>query len=258
MRDGTGDKAMLLIGICDDELKECAYVQTICETYLQERKAVYQIIAFHSAEEVLAYCLENPDKRIDLLFLDIEMGGMSGIELMHVAAHEVGIGDIVFVSAHKEEMCRAFSRKTIGFLPKPVSEEQIIEPLELVYRESIDNEPLKYRNYRGDVVSVRTGDILYFKADGGYTHINIRQADCGGQVCSVITKKLGDIEKGLKGQSFLRVHRSYLVNMHYVAAIGAKIRMQGLEEKIPIGRTRKEEVQRQYAAYIKGGLKRHL
>lgn len=243
---------MLLIGICDDEIKECAHVRTICETYLQERKAVYQIVAFHSAENVLAYCHENPDIRIDLLFLDIKMGGMSGIELMHAAAHETGIGAIVFVTAHKEEMCRAFSRKTIGFLPKPVSEEQIISQLEPVHRESIDDGLLKYRNFGGDLVSVRTGDILYFKADGGYTYINTQQAECGEQECSIITKKLGDIEKGLKGQSFLRVHRSYLVNMHYVAGIGAKIRMQGLEEEIPIGRAYKKKVQRQYAAYTKG------
>lgn len=219
---------------------------------------MYQIVTFHSAEDVLAYCHENPDIRIDLLFLDIEMGGMSGIELMHAAAHEAGIDAIVFVTAHREEICRAFSRKTIGFVPKPVSEEQIIGPLEEVRRENIDDGLLKYRNYGGSLVSVRTGDILYFKAEGGYTHINTQQADCDGQGCAIITKKLGDIEKGLKGQSFLRVHRSYLVNMHYVVDIGEKIRMQGLEEEIPIGRTRKKEVRRQYAAYAESERRKHL
>lgn len=53
MTAGTEDKAMLLIGICGDEIKECAHVRTICETYLQERKAVYQIITLSMGNEPL-------------------------------------------------------------------------------------------------------------------------------------------------------------------------------------------------------------
>lgn len=74
---------MIRIGICDDCKKDILWIQQCCEMFFGECKVEHEYEIFYSGEEVLEYCKGNKKKeeRIDILFLDIEMGKISGIDL---------------------------------------------------------------------------------------------------------------------------------------------------------------------------------
>ena len=249
---------MLLIGICDDEIEERMRLQTICETYLRENNETYRIIQFKNGETVLEYCMKRQNRKIDLLFLDIEMGGISGIELMEAVLRQAKVGRITFVTRHDEYVYRAFSQKTIGFILKPAPKKNIIDKVNMVLRDKQDDVLLTYKDICGNTVLVSAWNVLYFKGCGACTEINELKTAQGSEKCIVVAKRLGEIEKDLQRHSFLRVHKSYLINLRYMADLGAGITMRETQEMIPVGKTYRRDVREQFSIYTQEQIKKTL
>ena len=108
------------IGICDDKKNEQTQLENLCKQYFEKSGTEYELVKFQSAEEVVDYCKHAKGERIDLLFLDIEMQGMSGIELKDRILKEDAVWRIVFVSHYKEKVFESFGLKTLGFVVKPI------------------------------------------------------------------------------------------------------------------------------------------
>lgn len=133
------------IGICDDERTSIEQVKKCCENVCQENRIEYSICIFHSGEEVLQYCGDTDEARIDLLFLDIEMPGISGTELMEQVKKKYQIWRIVFVTSHLGCMQEAFSQKTIGFLSKSVTVGEVSKKIfGLSFRGNMKNKVLNF------------------------------------------------------------------------------------------------------------------
>lgn len=94
-------------------------------------------------------------------------------------------------------------------------------------------------------------DILYFEGDRNYTKLYISNHLKGDEKYKLLTKKIGELEKELKKYSIIRVHKSYMVNLHKVMSVEQNITLMGTEEKIPIGRAYKEEVRNRFIEFAK-------
>ena len=138
---------MLHIGICDDFIEVCQSIFNLCEEYFKKNTMKHEYVFFHSGEEVLSYCEINNNHYIDILFLDVEMQGISGIDLIKEVLWQDKIARIVFVTNHSESIYNTFSRKTIGFIPKPPSQEKITKMLLITIDEIEENIVLKIRDY---------------------------------------------------------------------------------------------------------------
>ena len=101
------------IGICDDHKKERDIIFEYCERFFSKNEIEHTYVFFSKGEEILNYCNEQ-NERIDLLFLDIEMEGISGIEVKDKVVKVEQVWRIVFVSSHLESMRYSFGTKTIG------------------------------------------------------------------------------------------------------------------------------------------------
>lgn len=163
--------------------------------------------------------------RPDVIFLDIEMPGKSGIQLAEQLLNENITPAIIFTTAYNDYALKAFRLSAIDYLLKPINEnhlEEAIQKLKLMVPKQ-EEQKLKtfinnFENVLPKTISIPTGseylfikidDILYIKADGSYTHIYINNEK---QI--TVSKNLKYFETALKDYNqFIRVHRSFLVNV---------------------------------------------
>lgn len=156
---------------------------------------------------------------IDILFLDIEMPGMSGIELVK------SLGDkrpmVIFTTATTDYAAEAFDLNVVDFLIKPVSPSRFLQAVEKAKR-MLQTKGLSVTDKEDEFVFIRdsnivrrvkVSDILYMEARGDYVRINLTD-----QTYS-IHSSLKSVEEKLSKSVFLRVHRSFIINVSRIDTI---------------------------------------
>ncbi len=180
----------------------------------------------------------------DILYLDVRMPGMSGLELARHLARLPAPPAIVFITAHGEHAMEAFEAEAVGYLLKPVRKEKLAAATERACRLSprqLDGvtrrEPrthLPVRN-RDGIRLLRIEDIICLLAEQKYTTVR----HTGGE--DLVEDSLRQLEAEFGGR-FLRVHRGALVNRDYLAGVerlvdGSHVaRVRGMDEALPVSR----------------------
>jgi len=195
----------------------------------------------------------------DLLFLDIKMPNINGLELLDILG--TNAYNAIFVTAYDEYMLQALRLNALDYLKKPVDElelkqaiervepnnkikpDQIAKALEHVEQGFEINQNTPFGVKEGNRIRfVKISDIVYCKSDGNFTHVFLKDGD---QIFS--SYSLGTMEDKLPEKYFFRSHREYLINgysiQEYDKAEGGAITMQG-KQSIPISRGRRDDFQK--------------
>jgi two-component system response regulator AlgR len=180
----------------------------------------------------------------DVLYLDVRMPGMTGLELARHLARLPDPPAIIFTTAHGEHAMEAFEAEAVGYLLKPVRKEKLAAATERAQRlsarqleavaapEARTHLPIRHRE---GIRLVRVADIICLLAEQKYT--TVRHA--GG--ADLVEDSLRQLETEF-GSRFLRVHRGALVNRDYIAAVERTedgqhlIRLRGQTEPLPVSR----------------------
>src|SRR5207237_6344746 len=157
------------------------------------------------------------EKRCDAIFLDVEMPGLSGLD----AARRFGEGAeapaVVFVTAHSAYAAEAFAVEAFDYLLKPVDPDRlarVVERLREREREPATDAVRKIPVVAGGRTELLDYDeVHYVRADGDYTRVHTFDRS---YLC---TTSLRALDETLPPDRFLRIHRSYLVNLAKVAAV---------------------------------------
>lgn len=238
--------------ILDDEPKACRLLNSLLDEYCEK---VEEIKATSDVHEGLALMATfNPD----ILFLDINMPKMSGFEFLDQLKEYKG--KIVFVTAYQEFAIRAFKYSAFDYLLKPVKigdlvaavnriEEQdssikvdsnIEELVAALFSKEKYSESIAIHD-KGGLVFIQTTDILYLEGQGNYTKIYCKEQSF------LATKTLKSFEKILDPRIYIRVHRSYIVNIKKVLRLSSE---EGGELilsnnfRIPVSRRRRHVLER--------------
>ena len=159
-----------------------------------------------------------------LVFLDISMPGYSGLELLQFFNDSMNF-KIVFVTAYSEYAINAFELSAIDYILKPVKIDALERAIKKA-KESVFNIELLKENLAHDLpqkIALQTGDgitflnldeILYLKADGSYTHFI---TTLNKKI--TVSKRLSEYERLEKLGSFIRIHRSHLINYNCIQKI---------------------------------------
>lgn len=214
------------ITICDDSLQEIETLTELCRRYGRENDMEMEIRGVSDPALVLA---EEP---CDLLFLDIEMPGMSGLAVKdRYFGQEKPL--IVFVSSHDEMMPEAYGQNVIGFLGKPVQWQFFCRRMQSAYMLLHRDFPIEFED--GAVVSSR--DLVMLRAEGKLTEAVF--AD--GTTKPWLRRSLQSWEELLSEKGFIRISKSCLLNCRQIKAFdGAVIRLKNGETAEPSRRRRKE------------------
>ncbi|MBR6403054.1 MAG: response regulator transcription factor [Eubacterium sp.] len=227
------------IAICDDDALWHKEIGAVCSDFFDAKRADYEIFHYYSGEEII----KEKENNIDILFLDIEMGKMDGLAAMKEIEQMPNIHKIIFVSSHPEVVMNAFGYKTIGFVPKPFAKVDIDTKLEKYYEKRMADSVINFTDYKGAVV-IRKSDIIYIKADSNYIIIYTETGE------RIISCTLKECEGLLKGMPFLRIHKSFIVNLDHVKNLtGSSVCFEN-GETLTIGRSYKDEVRSEYQRYL--------
>jgi len=202
----------------------------------------------------------------DLIFLDIEMPGYTGLQLLEFFnPNEVNF-DIIFVTAFNEYAIQAFKVSAFDYLLKPVNQQELEQTLQR-YMDSVRNVKLPERvNLLKEVYAkeempsqiavsslqgidfVQLDNIILFEASGTYTNIIQRAGEP-----LLASKPLGEFELVLqKNPHFFRAHRSYLINLKQVRRLSSKegdVIIMEKEIEVPLSRYRKKEFEQAIAGF---------
>lgn len=228
---------MFTIAICDD-MKE---IQKEIESYIDKafcNNEEYEILKFSSGEELLSW-LDSNDKNIELLFLDIEMPGKNGVEIKSLLGKNEKVKRLVFATSHFENMQEAFGVKVIGFMLKPLNYGEVSRRVKNAYNEYVSDTVVEIA---ADVF-VKKSEISYIKSEGNYCDFY----GINGSVIKAIRNPLRYYKK-MFGESFLQIHRSFIVNAYDIKKSERNSVMLSNNAELTIGRSYVESFRKEYRA----------
>lgn len=240
--------------IIDDEIKAASYLRMLLEELDKEINIVH---VFNDPQKALEYLNKNS---IDLVFLDIEMPMMSGLDLLN-EINDPSF-EVIFVTGYDQYAIQAFSFCAIGYILKPVDEEDLMLAISNAKKRiasqhiSVQNETLlmnlKEKEASNQKIGIQTSnglEFVYLK--------DIVRCEALQKVTKVIGKNgewvssynIGHFAKLLEEFDFFQVHKSHLVNIKAVSRVNKDgFIVMNDNSEIPIARRRKAE----FTKYISG------
>lgn len=198
------------IAVCGDQPAQLENLTKKLSLYAEARHIKFHIQTYPSAEAFLFDFSEN--RNFDLLFLDIEMAGMNGIQLARKIRAENETVQLCFITGYPDYMNQGYDVNALHYLLKPVSVEKLFEVCDR-FLKSTETQPRFFLFSLGkEVVRVYEKDLYYGEAQGHYMLLHTRQGELK------LRTTVPELEKQL-GEGFFRPSRSFLVNLRYVTRI---------------------------------------
>ncbi|WP_270624276.1 LytR/AlgR family response regulator transcription factor [[Clostridium] symbiosum] len=238
------------IAIIEDSGQELSLLERCLQSYLSSRQ-VYRVIDTYTSGEAF---LENwPSKSYDLVFLDILMEGISGIEVARKIRETDSECLLIFISSSKEYALQGFEVRAFDYLLKPLSEERFQKTMDL-----FQNELAKHIRYievkeSRTLVKIPLNEIIYTDYYNHYIQIHTAARLIRSyQQFDVFSPLL------LCYPQFLCCYRNCIVNMDHVDSVDKHDFVMENGERVPITRGNRNSIYQQYADYqflkINGGI----
>jgi len=190
-----------------------------------------------------------------LVFLDIEMPGMNGFEMLEAIPENRF--EVIFTTAYDEYAIKAIRHNALDYILKPVDEDELMQAVKRAEEQNAagpsdkivqllrqmggkkkNEDRIALSSLEGFLV-LNTDEIYYCESDGGYTKFFLNNGKS-----SLISKTLKEVEDVLENRGFCRVHHSFLINIKYVQKYirgdgGEVIMVNG--KNIPVSRNKKQD-----------------
>ncbi|OWP82258.1 DNA-binding response regulator [Flavobacterium covae] len=182
---------------------------------------------------IIAECENLPEgvksirkNKPDLIFLDIEMPGHSGLELLDFFDENEINFKIIFTTAYQEYAIQAFKFSAIDYLLKPINPKELVDATTRFSKEKekINNYQILKENLKEDtfrkiavpsgnsLVFIEINDILFIKGEGAYSEISFTNNDK-----LLVSRNLKNFEDIICEQkNFIRIHKSFILNTNYI------------------------------------------
>lgn len=207
----------------DDEPIALDIIRNHCE-----RIPFVQLVdTFLSASDAFHYMKSNT---VDLVFMDISMPGLSGLELAEMVKNWV---QIIFVTAHPEYALNGFELAATDYLLKPINYNRFLKACQLAETRKITGElkPAKsevlFVKDGFNWIPVRLNQLLYIQSEDNYANLFLNDK-------SILTRMtLTDLQKKLPDNQFLRIHKSFIIALSKIEKI-EKHQVTIADVKIPL------------------------
>lgn len=188
--------------------------------------------------------------RPDVLFLDIQMPGTSGIKLAETLANLKVPPVVVFVTAFSEYAAAAFELDAVDYVLKPVETSRLAKALDKVAVAMAARKPQQQADRvmrlsverAGKRAFIPVGDIVYIEAKADYSSVITESG------AYLVNESISSLERRLAPEGFMRVHRSFLVNLDDVHDVEVtrtglmELKVERVDAAVPVSRRRASEV----------------
>jgi DNA-binding LytR/AlgR family response regulator len=227
---------MICIGICDDEKQIIEVLKEKIMAYMESCTMEVNYLEFYSGEELL-----NSESQLDLLFLDIDMPGMDGIETGKRFRAQNRDCKIVMETARSDRMKEAFFLEAYRFIEKPFQDSEINEALSAFLESRIGFQKICLWERR-KMVEVYQYQILLAQTYGSYTEFLVGSQTLRSE------KSLKELEAELDDRMFVRIDKQYIVNLKYIDRYeNGSVSIAG--ELIKVSRRRLRSFEEKYREY---------
>lgn len=201
---------MFKIAICDDEQVVCMQLRSILKEIESGLAENFIVEVFSSGKELYQYIVEGG--YYDIIFLDIEMGEMDGIDFGQRLREELTneATQIIYISGKETYAMELFKVRPFDFIIKPLAYEDVYMAMKRVIKFLSRND--KFFEYKIGHTTYRipVKDIIYFESQGRKINIVTQNG------IMTFYGKLDAVEKQLTNLNFIRIHKSYLVKYEYI------------------------------------------
>lgn len=228
---------MVKIGICDDEPEMRKPLRQILEQVLQLQGVEYLISESESGEELTAgiSCLD-----IDILFLDIEMRSLDGIETAKLLRRKGMKGIIIFVTAYPDFVFQGYEVHAFHYILKPYRKEKI----EKVLRQALHELDLSKERYfvieqKARVIRIPLSQTIAFQSDRRKVEALLEEDFVA------FYGRIDEVCRELPS-CFIRIHNRYIVNLNYVTTLERDRCILG-SRSFPVSRAFRQELETAFA-----------
>lgn len=238
---------MYQAAIVEDEHEILRYMQNRMMKEFADRNLSVAFDSFPCGERFLPMLEEH--YHYDMVFLDIEMPGVDGITVCRRIREIAPETLVVFISNKEELVFQTFEVQPFRFIRK--SQFDVLAPslADSLSQELLRRNPSMLKiveHLSGDVYSFDISTIRYIEAQGKQCRIVTGSTD------TVVRCRLMDLEEQLAGHSFLKPHRSYLVNCRYIFHIGKTEVLLTDHSTVPMSRGKQDAIKQQFLLYTAG------
>jgi len=187
-------------------------------------------------------------QKVDVIFLDINMPALSGLEMAALIPKDQRI---IFTTAYAEHALDSFSFHVIDYLLKPVSFKRFLQAIQKVQLQIQPAEPIETYVKESDllfiksgrtVINIRFSDILFIEAHKEYLQIHTSTQK------HLVYKRMKDMAATLP-TFFIRIHNSYIINLHHLQKTNVQSVQIG-DKELPVSSSYKEILQEKLKAYL--------
>lgn len=193
--------------IVEDERPIANYIERLCHTILGDK--IKSITTLYALRPALTFLFEH---QIDLCLLDLNLNGENGYNLLKLAV--ASSFHTIIISANSDQAIEAFKYNVVDFIPKPFDDQRLgmafKRYFERIEKQELATQYLPVRKNR-TISVLKIDDVLYFKAADIYVEAHLKNGKT-----ELLDKTMGRLEQILPSR-FLRIHRSYFVDISQVA-----------------------------------------
>lgn len=234
----------MVIAICDDSKQVVEAIYEYISDYLSHTDMQYEIYRFYSGEALL-----EANKSPDIVFLDVEMEGITGISVAKQLKQQNRKVLILLVTAYIEYLDNAFDLNLCRFVTKPIKKSRIIDCLETaldIYKKRGIKLKLRYNN---ESIIVDSNDIIYIAIEQRKVHIYTYDKIIKAPESFTYYLDL------LKDYNFVQSHQSFMVNLEYVKSCSltsVKLIYQDKEYRVHMSKRKYSAFNKAFENYLGG------
>jgi DNA-binding LytR/AlgR family response regulator len=220
----------------------------ILDSYVAKVEQLELVGTFRNAVSAFTFLQQNS---VDLIFLDIQMPKLSGIDFLKTLKHPP---QVIFTTAFRDYAVQGFELEIIDYLLKPIPFERFLKAVAKVFHQptapvvhtskpEVLSDNYVYFKVDKKMIKTRMADVLYIESVKDYVKVKTPDKEI------VTQQKISYLEESLPREQFLRIHRSFIVNLEKIDAYSATDVEIG-KHSIPIGRNYKNDVMKVLAKNI--------
>lgn len=229
----------MFAALCDDDKYITEEIKKLLLEYAKDNRITIDIDEFESGEELL-----NSEKNYDIIVLDYQLGSTNGLTVAKELRKRNVLSSIIFLTSYPNFMIDAFEVNTFRFLLKPIDKSKFFKAIDDYIKIVDANYPITIIQNK-ELKKINSNEICYIEADGKYSNIHLIDKIMH---CS---KTLAGVTKLLPAYCFVKTHRAFVVNLHYIKSYSSDTVYLSNGESAFLSKNYQKSFQASYMNFLK-------
>jgi len=225
--------------LCDDDKYITEEIKKLLLEYAKDNRITIDIDEFESGKELL-----NSEKNYDIIVLDYQLGSTNGLTVAKELRKRNVLSSIIFLTSYPNFMIDAFEVNTFRFLLKPIDKSKFFKAIDDYIKIVDANYPITIIQNK-ELKKINSNEICYIEADGKYSNIHLSDKIMH---CS---KTLAGVTKLLPAYCFVKTHRAFVVNLHYIKSYSSDTVYLSNGESAFLSKNYQKSFQTSYMNFLK-------